>query len=93
MRQRAAPWLAISSGVKGCYVQGLVSKQQAAASPKRASAAIPDTCMEGIETCFSAAWSSLSVPSAGSPFSILEIFVFKRFLALAFLLAKSPPRD
>ena len=39
------------SGVERRSVQGLVSKQQAAARPKRASTTMLDTCMERIETC------------------------------------------
>ena len=50
------------SGVERRSVQGLVSKQQAAARPKRASTTMLDTCMERIETCDSATWSSLPVP-------------------------------
>jgi hypothetical protein len=52
------------SGVERRSVQGLVSKQQAAARPKRASTTMLDTCMERIETCDSATWSSLPVPKS-----------------------------
>ena len=38
-------------GVERRSVQGLVSKQQAAARPKRASTTMLDTCMERVETC------------------------------------------
>ena len=52
------------SGVERRSVQGLVSKRQAAARPKRASTTMLDTCMERIETCDSATWSSLPVPKS-----------------------------
>ena len=34
---------------------------------RKSSATMLDACMEGIQTCDSAAWSSLSAPVAGSP--------------------------
>ena len=66
---RARSGSGLSSGVAESVRNDDVSGvSKAAARAKYEAATMPDTCMEGIQTCDSATRSSLSMPSAGSPF-------------------------
>ena len=74
---RARSGSELSSGATGSVRNDDVSGvSQAAARAKYEAATMPDTCMEGIQTCDSATGFSLSVPSAGTPFFKVRHFVW-----------------
>ena len=65
VRARLGSGRGVAESVRSDNVSGV---SQAAARAKYEAATMPDTCMEGVQTCDSATRSTLSMPSAGSPF-------------------------